>query len=284
MWDFALWVKCTEPIEIMMSKKTFDSCSKARLELLDSGARVRFEDSQKIRDITSYPANGVYSFKLKGGTEQTTSLADKIEIQARCGDQPGALVIARYQFTVCAHPVNFHIWQNPEPPDLKTEVVYTKGKCGALYRIANVVTWLWSSDSGDIEDLDKVWVRENYRVIGLLEKDAVQRNPGTFVYQTNWDRRRARIDLIDAFLQRWPDLNPFHDISIGGHEADCERCGQTRKLGIDTIDSAYYREPTRRRLVLNEDGYCIWPPGCESQYSWVVTSEVAADLTVDCNP
>ena len=193
-------------------------------------------------------------------------------------------MIADYQFNVCAHPINFHIWQNPEPPDLKTEVVYTKGNCGDLYTIANVVTWLWSSDSGDIEDLDKVKVREKYNVIGLLKKGDKEEKPGTYVYQTNWDRRRGKANYIDPFLQRWPDLNPLHDVINGGHEGYCDRCRQTQKLGIDSIDSMYYREPTRRRLVLNENGYCIWPSGCENQYSWTVTSEVAADLEVDCNP
>lgn len=170
-----------------------------------------------------------------------------------------------YEFTVCAHPVNFHILQGPGSHNHCAWDRADESGRPILSSIGALVTWNWQSDSGILSDMEySINIREASAQNNVF---APAWEPGDHGDRNdNWDGRLIQVGIIDDRLD-WLGVDEADRIISLQHYYECTICGREGPLGYETHDEHYSRTLSHRYYVIHEYGYCVHPPGCATQWN-----------------
>jgi len=152
---------------------------------------------------------------------------------------------------VCAQPKNFRIEKHPE------EIECTFDTFGAL------VKWVWDSDSGDIQDLKKVWLKEKLTTIALIGNAG----PSPMGKIRGHERDELDKNRDCRCLDNYMVGGEYEDLSIGKHYLECQRTGASVRLSYDAIQMHYWSEGIINHFMdVIEKGGCM--NRCDSQIKW----------------
>ncbi|HUU01582.1 MAG TPA: thrombospondin type 3 repeat-containing protein [Myxococcota bacterium] len=268
-----------EEIGFRIKKKFLNECTdgiKLKLEPAVAGS-VTFDQAGTLLEKTlsvSDLESGYKAFPLWGGQDgQQSEGPNDVTIKAFC--QPGEKKLDEYEFTVCAHPINFHI---PEEVD-------TCCDCSGIHAIGLKVAWNWDSDSGVIEDLgEKVMVGEWYAVfndmrIQTSSSQTTQQGAKKFGREGH---DSSRNDIHGQFPDSFTELNTCNEPhyitkAFGNHGFFCERCNnpgwspfmeEWKELDYEHIEFSLKKCPVQPyQMEVKENGQCIVPTGCSINWN-----------------
>jgi len=238
-------------IGVKVKPAVANKCGSIVLEIEQHGTGVAvFPDDTTLFTIPGADfSDGYEPFELKGGmsNEEQSSSPGDVTINAICQDNNKK--ISSYDFTVCAHPEDFHI----DPSSLRYCMI-PDGFFGVG------VTWLWESDSGELADLNRIDLYENYyrfvdfpkgvQITQGRQAASAQGDAGFF------DDMRIVYDK-STYSQYYAIYSGYSPFIFGKHQFDCYRDSTSgEEISLDIVNVTISKVLNGYKFLLDEKGNC----------------------------
>jgi len=281
------------PIEIYIPDSLWDYCPAAYITLRAEDDNeifyFRFDSSSgpyEIQISAQTGASGVYPLILFGDFHYMR-LYGLPRVVAYCGSDP-TTPISSYSFSICSHPVYFELFEPAGCQPDCTECIWDDSN--SLIGISHKLGWRWQSDSGNINDLEMLTIREgcsntyftdistgNQYSYPSLSSGCDEKKSGELGENSDVNDTRVYSSKILEGMTRMYNSDQVHLHTSMSFGFKCPLCGEERIIAASdqniyysVIENSPYRsswlhEPGRCTypdnsitFLLNEEHECIW--------------------------